>query len=146
MKRGWFALIGVLVFLLLVGGAWATRARRSALVRAPLARADSTLAAPPGVRIRVQVINTTRTPGLARRATHILRDHGFDVVDMGTGGPPRDTTIVIDRSGHPDWTRRIAALLGPGARSEARPDSSHYLDVTVLLGSRWRAPAEPLDP
>jgi hypothetical protein len=98
------------------------------------------------VRVRVQVVNTTRTRGLARRATRVLRDQGFDVVEMGTGGPTLDSTLVLDRSGHPAWAASVAKLLGPGARSEARPDSSHYLDITVLLGSSWRAPAEPLDP
>jgi len=87
-----------------------------------------------------------RTRGLARRATRVLRDQGFDVVEMSTGGPVRDTTLVLDRSGHPAWAATVAKLLGPAARSETRPDSSHYLDVTVLLGSTWRAPAEPLNP
>ena len=40
--------------------------------------------APDGVRIRVQVLNATKTRGLARRATMLLRDRGFDVVEMGT--------------------------------------------------------------
>jgi hypothetical protein len=29
---------------------------------------------------------------------------------------------------------------------ESRPDSSRYLDVTVLIGSSWRPPAEPFYP
>ena len=82
----------------------------------------------------------------SRRATRVLRDHGYDVVEMSTGSAALDTTLVLDRSGHPAWAASVARLLGPAARSEARPDSSHYLDVTVLLGRTWRAPAEPLDP
>lgn len=146
MKRGTRTLVVGLVFMLVAGGAWATRARRGGWTHAGPPPPDSALAAPAGVRIRVQVVNTTRTRGLARRATHLLRDQGFDVVDMVTGGPPRDTTIVLDRSGHPEWAGRVAKLLGPAARMEARPDSSHYLDITVLLGSRWHPAAEPLDP
>ena len=102
--------------------------------------------APAGVRVRIQVINTTRTRGLATRATRLLREHGFDVVEVSTGGPLRDTSLVLDRSGHLPWAAMVARVLGPAARSESRPDSSRYLDVTVLLGSAWRPPAQPLDP
>ena len=147
MKRGPLLLLaGLLVFLVLAGGAWAVRARRGVFATTTTPHADSSFRAPVGVRVRVQVINTTRTRALARRATRVLRDHGYDVVEMSTGSAALDTTLVLDRSGHPAWAASVARLLGPAARSEARPDSSHYLDVTVLLGRMWRAPAEPLDP
>ena len=55
--------------------------------------------APEGVRVRVQVLNTTETRGLARRATRLLRDRGFDVVEFGNVRPTIDTTIVLDLSG-----------------------------------------------
>ena len=101
--------------------------------------------APTDTRIRVEVINTTRARGLARRATMQLRDRGFDVVETGTQSKALDSTLVLDRSGHPEWARLVASALG-GARVEARPDSSRYLDVTVLLGTSWRPPAEPFYP
>ena len=96
-------------------------------------------------RVRVQVLNATRTRGLGRRAMLHLRDQGFDVVEIGTVSATRDSTVVLDRSGHADWARRVAAALG-GARVELRPDSSRYLDVTVLIGGSWRPPAEPFYP
>ena len=76
-----------------------------------------------------------------------LRDAGFDVVDMGTpsAGARRDSTLVLSRTGHDDWAELVAELLG-GARVESRPDSSRYLDVTVLLGATYRPPAETLYP
>ena len=98
-----------------------------------------------GQRIRVQVLNATTTRGLARRATLLLRDRGFDVVELGTAPEQLDSTLVLDRSSHPDWARRVAEALG-GARVEARPDSSRYLDVTVLLGRSWRPPTKPFYP
>ena len=110
------------------------------------AKADSTTHAPPGVRVRVEVINTTHTRGLARRATRLLRDQGFDVVSVGTGGPTIDSTLVLDRSGHQAWAATVARLLGPKSRAEQRPDTSRYLDVTVLLGTAWRPPPHPLYP
>jgi hypothetical protein len=101
--------------------------------------------APSGQRVRVQVLNATSVRGLARRATIHLRDRGFDVVEMGTSSEQRDSTLVLDRSGHPEWARRVAEALG-GARVEPRPDTSRYLDVTVLVGRSWRPPAEPFNP
>jgi hypothetical protein len=98
-----------------------------------------------GQRVRVQVLNATTTRGLARRATMALRDRGFDVVETGTSATQLDSTLVLDRSGHPDWARRVSDALG-GARIEARPDSSRYLDVTVLIGRSWRPPSEPFYP
>jgi hypothetical protein len=101
--------------------------------------------APAGARIRVQVLNTTKTKGLARRATRLLRDRGFDVVEIGTVGPTIDTTVVLDLSGHPTWADAAAKVMAP-ARTRGRADSSRYLDITVLIGSTWRPPAETLYP
>jgi hypothetical protein len=95
--------------------------------------------------VRVEIINATRTRGLARRATRLLRDRGFDVVTYTTSGRTQDRTVVLDRSNHLEWARLVGQALG-GARVEARPDTSRYVDVTVLLGSSWRAPPQPFSP
>jgi hypothetical protein len=133
-----------IVVLLLAGGI--VLALRGPSTRAPQAvrqRVDAE--APAGVRIRVEVLNATRVRGLARRATMHLRDRGFDVVSVGTSRDARDSTLVLDRSGHPEWAELVAKALG-GARVEPAPDSSRYLDVTVLVGATWRPPAEPFYP
>jgi hypothetical protein len=101
--------------------------------------------APAGVRIRVQVLNATATRGLAQRATDHLRDKGFDVVEIGTNREKMDSTLVLDRSNHPEWANRVAAAMG-GAKVLSRPDSSRYLDITVLIGASWRPPPQPFDP
>ena len=136
-----------LLLLVVLGAAtWVLHARQ--VVRSPLSSVlpgSRAPRAPSDVRIRVQVLNTTRTRGLARRATRLLRDRGFDVVELGTTTPTLDTTLVLDRSGHPEWASAVVAVLQP-ARAVARPDSSRYLDITVLLGRSWRAPPHPLDP
>jgi hypothetical protein len=100
--------------------------------------------APVGVRIKVEVQNATATRGLARQATLYLRDRGFDVVSFGNASERRDSTLVLDRSGHPDWSALVAAAMK--ARAESRPDTSRYLDVTVLVGGDWRPPALPFYP
>jgi hypothetical protein len=110
-----------------------------------LVRREVDARAPDGVRIRVQVLNASRVQGLARRATFHLRDRGFDVVESGNAGERRDSTLVLDRSGHPEWARLVAQAMG-GAAVVARPDSSRYLDVTVLVGASWRPPPEPFYP
>jgi hypothetical protein len=134
------------VVALLLAVAGIVLAVRGPSTRAPQAvrqRVDAE--APAGVRIRVEVLNATRVRGLARRATMHLRDRGFDVVNVGTSRESRDSTLVLDRSGHADWAALVARALG-GARVEQAPDSSRYLDVTVLVGATWRPPAEPFYP
>ena len=132
-----------LLVMVLSASAAVTQARRGPTpLLAALADAPR---APAGARIRVQVLNTTKTRGLARRATRLLRDRGFDVVEIGTVGPTIDTTVVLDLSGHPAWADAAAKVMAP-AHTRARADSSRYLDITVLIGSTWRPPAETLYP
>ncbi len=99
---------------------------------------------PSGVRIKVEVLNATKVKGLARKATLFLRDRGFDVVAVGTSKEQRATTLVLDRSGHPEWA--LLAAKAFNAKVEARPDSSRYLDITVLVGSDWHPPLLPFYP
>lgn len=100
---------------------------------------------PESERIRVEVLNATGTRGLARQGTALLRDLGFDVVSSGNAPSRVDSTTVLVRSGRMEWGALAAKGLG-GARVEARPDSSHYLDLTILLGPDWRPPPEAFDP
>ena len=99
---------------------------------------------PAGVRIKVEVLNATKVRGLARRATMYLRDRGFDVVAAGTSREQRDRTLILDRSNHPAWAALAARAFN--APVESRPDSSRYLDITVLVGNDWRPPALPFYP
>jgi hypothetical protein len=98
---------------------------------------------PPTGRVRVQVLNATRTSGLARTATDVLRDRGFDVVEMGNArGFSPDSSVVLDRVGHVEPARQVADALGI-RRVESKRDSNLVLDVTVVLGSDWRVPPPP---
>ena len=139
-RYGRIVLVLVVVALLVWGGArmWTGRTRETS----SLAPADAR--APEGVRIKVEVLNATKTRGLARRATTYLRDRGFDVVGSGTSTLQQDRTIVLDRSSHPEWARLVGRAMN--APVVSRPDSSRYLDVTVILGNDWHAPALPFYP
>ncbi len=132
----------ILVFLILCGIGWI--AWQLLALRAPRSgsRAPDDARAPEGVRIKVEVLNATQTRGLARKATVYLRDRGFDVVGSGNVSEQRANTVVYDRSSHPDWARLVGrAMTAPVVD---RPDTSRYLDVTVLLGGDWRPPPTPL--
>ena len=113
-------------------------------VRVAATEAQPTSIVPQGVRIKVEVLNATQVKGLARKATMFLRDRGFDVVAIGTSKEQQATTLVLDRSNHPQWAA-LAAKAFKG-RVEARPDSSRNLDLTILIGADWRPPPLPFYP
>lgn len=136
----------ILLALVLAGaGAFAWR-RYGAQVDLPFTTKDSApeVLVPAGVRIKVEVLNATKVRGLARKATLFLRDRGFDVVAVGTSRTQMSSTLVLDRSNHPEWAALAAKALK--ARVEERPDSSRYLDITVVLGSDWHPPRLPFYP
>ncbi|HET9426559.1 MAG TPA: LytR C-terminal domain-containing protein [Gemmatimonadaceae bacterium] len=140
MKGRVLAILALVVVVVGVGGALVSRQVTGTVFG--IGEADE---APAGVRIRVQVLNATTTRGLAQRATALLRDKGFDVVEIGNSRDRSDSTVVLDRTNHPEWARRVAAAMG-GAQVIVRPDTSRYLDITVLVGSTWRPPAQPFHP
>jgi hypothetical protein len=141
MKRSRIIIVG-LIALVAIGATTIVEIRTH---RVPVAPPPPRIRAPEGVRVRVQVLNGTKTHGLARRATMLLRDRGFDVVETGNVNESRDTTLVLDVSNHPEWAASVAKLFGT-ARIETRHDSSRYLDIVVVLGSAWRPPSEPFYP
>lgn len=100
---------------------------------------------PDSLRIKVEVLNATNIRGLARRGTAVMRDLGFDVVNSGNSSEKLDSTTVIVRGDRMDWGELAARGLG-GARVIARPDTSRYLDLTILLGASWRPPAQTFYP
>ena len=143
VKGRWILLA---VLFLLVGGWFGWKSFAS-----PAARQERALTAivervvPDSVRIKVEVLNGTNVRGLARRGTFHLRDLGFDVVSSGNSTEPVDSTVVIVRSGHMEWGELAAKALG-GARIQTRPDTSRYLDLTILLGTSWRPPRQTFHP
>ncbi len=137
----WFVFFGV---LLVSFGALARLYLRSG----PRPRASNAIfghVVPAGAHVRVEVLNATDTKGLARRAMLVMRSAGFDVVFFGNSAERADTTLVLDRSGHPDWAALASRAMGV-ARVEEKADSSRFLDLTVLVGRNWTPPLEPLNP
>lgn len=141
-RRRW--VIPALVLALAGGGSWLALN----LVRAPATPRQVDRVArlvPDSTRVKVEVLNATDTRGLARRAMFDLRDAGFDVVYYGNTSERADSTVVRDRSGHGAWAA-LAAKAMHGATIEESPDSSHFLDLTILVGRNWTPAREPLYP
>jgi hypothetical protein len=149
MRRPGLLLLTLALLLVAAGGyaAWRQRgvAGGSAAPGMAAGADDSLAMAPPGVRVRVEVLNASNVRGLARRATMRLRDLGYDVVSSGNAGERRDGTLVLVRNGDAEIGERIARGMG-GATVESRPDSSRHVDVSVLVGGSWRPPPGPLRP
>lgn len=95
---------------------------------------------PPEERVRVEVLNAGGVAGAAREATRILRDRGFDVVYFGnTRGFAPDSSLVLDRAGKGSHAAVAGEALEIG-RVRSRPDTTRYLEVTVVIGRDWRGP------
>jgi hypothetical protein len=141
--------LAVGVTLLVIGGTsgWF---RASDATEAPPAiqavMSDTLARAPAGVRIRVRVLNTTKTRGLAKRASAVLRDFGYDVVDYDSEAASASSkTRILSHTGHDAWAQRLRRAIGVGG-VEVRADSLRYVDFTVLIGSDWKPPTQAFRP
>jgi hypothetical protein len=143
-KIGRWILLVILLALAANGGRRWWRQRTPAVAALPSA-VPVRRVVPEGTRIRVEVLNATATRGLGRRAMQAMRDAGFDVVYFGNAKERSDSSVVLVRSGHPQWAALAAKTL-QGARVESKPDTSRYLDLTILIGSRWVPPPDLFHP
>ena len=91
--------------------------------------------------LQVEVRNGCGVSGLAATATFFLREHGFDVVEVGDHHRfDVERSLVIDRVGDLAAARKVASALGideTQVQQEIRPDL--YLDATVILGMDYSA-------
>lgn len=95
-------------------------------------------------RIRIEVLNTGGTSGVAREATTLLRDLGLDVVYYGNAENfSEEPSVVLDRVGRLDAARTVADALGI-REVLSEPDSNLFVDVTVRLGPEWSGVPDPL--
>lgn len=93
--------------------------------------------------IRIEVLNGSGAAGVARDATHQLREDGFDVVFFGNASRfDHARSTVIDRTGQRDRARAVAAALGIDSVATAI-DSALMLEATVLLGEDWPPAPRP---
>jgi hypothetical protein len=147
MTRGRMLMAGAIA-LSVSAGAWLlwTRDDKLAGPTGQAAQGDTTRA-PQGQRIVVEVLNASGVTGLAKRATFLLRDRGFDVVAW-TNDPKgrRSETLIVDYTNKPEAAERLARVLG-GARIDRGKDSlDRGLDLSVMLGSTYRPIGESFHP
>lgn len=135
----------LVVAIAAAGGTWFAlrdRSSRDALFEID---PDTMRLVPDSVRIKVELLNASGERGLARRAMRYFRDRGFDVVSVGNATERADSSVILVRSGNAEWAEWAARAARP-ARIEMRPDTSRYLDLTILLGSSFRSLPQILYP
>lgn len=121
-------------FLSSLASRWLPEGEEPAVLSGPAARSSARAPTLDRSRIRIEILNAARVPGLADRMTRLLRSRGFDVVNYGNAdGDPRARTTILDRLDNPAYAREVAREL-PGApiRRELAPEG--LVDVTVVLG------------
>lgn len=112
---------------------------------APALIQDEGVVEPPSSwnRVRVEVLNGAGVPGLAARARDYLREQGFDVVYYGNAPSfDEEVTRVLARTDSGPAARAVAGRLGVSGVS-VEPDSTLFVDVTVILGQDW--PSDTLE-
>jgi hypothetical protein len=93
---------------------------------------------------RVEVLNAAGQPGWARAGTLVLRQKGFDVVSFGNARAfDRDSSVVLARTPDRGVADAVAAALGIDL-VRVEPDSTLFVDATVVLGLDWSANGVPL--
>ena len=100
----------------------------------PESAAPAAALAVPSSDVEVQVLNESQVDRGALRLARLLRERGFDVVEIGNGARVgRTETEVIVRGEDMEKGARIARALNCKLlRSDKKPDL--LLDVTVLVG------------
>ena len=88
--------------------------------------------------IRVEVLNGSGRNRVARKVATVLREKGFDVVNIDNAeSSDFAKTVVVDRvSGDMRYARLLARIIGCG-EVVAQPDPSLFLEVTVIVGGDW---------
>lgn len=103
---------------------------------------------------RVEVLNGTRIPGLARRTADYLRAQGFRNVTFGNAAVAADqeNTVIYDLTGKPETTKRLQQLLRlPAGSVQSLPaadgggtgqNGEPPVDVRIVIGRDLTLPSE----
>ena len=90
-------------------------------------------------RVTVEVLNSTKVPGIARVGMLALRHAGLDVVYFGNADSAlsgRQQSQVLVRRGDTTGVGRIIEALGQAVVIDA-PDRARVVDLTVLIGADY---------
>ena len=109
---------------------------KEAVKQAVAANASSEFVAPDSLSITVEVLNGTKTPGLANRARDLFQSYDLEVVPPNNADNDQyQNTVVLDRKGKLDDAKKVADIIRC-TRVYSRPDPQmdQAVDVTVILG------------
>lgn len=90
--------------------------------------------------IQVEIRNGAGVDHLAAETMTYLRNHGFDVVEVGNYRTfQQEQSIVIDRVGDPEAAQKVAEALGlPDSRVRQKIRPQYYLDASVIVGHDYK--------
>ncbi len=84
--------------------------------------------------IRVEVLNGCGREGVALQLAQTLRREGLDVVNIGNARNFKyRKTLILNRSGEKELTRKIAKVIGCGELQDSI-EKKALVDVTVIIG------------
>jgi len=100
------------------------------------ANASNEFTPPETLTITVEVLNGTKTPGLATRARDLFQSYDMEV--MAPNNADNDqylNTVVLDRKGNLDDAKKVADIIRC-QKVYSKPDAQmdQAVDVTVILG------------
>ncbi len=89
-------------------------------------------------KIRVEVLNGTDVPDLARRLTYVMRRDSFDVLIYGNSKTKLEKTVVVERrDSSMRYSSHVAKWYGIKYKTiEIDPD--HIIDVSVVIGADYK--------
>ncbi len=89
-------------------------------------------------KIRVEILNGTNVPDLARRLTYVMRRDSFDVLIYGTSRTKLPKTVVVERNDSSmKYANHVASWYGIKEKTiEIDPD--HIIDVSIIIGADYK--------
>ncbi len=90
--------------------------------------------------IKVEIMNGCGADRITGRTRNYLMENKIDVLQTGNMPSPHyDFTLVIDRTGNPGKSKRVAALLGlDETRIISQLNKQYLLDVSIILGRDFK--------
>ncbi len=116
---------------------------KQAVKQAMAANASNEFIPPDALTITVEVLNGTRTAGLAGRARDLFQSYDLEVMAPNNADNDQyQNTVVLDRKGNMDAAKKVADLIHcTRIFSKPDPQIDQAVDVTVILGKdfdgRW---------
>ncbi len=93
----------------------------------------------PAAIVQLEVLNGCGIPGIADKFTDYLRQHNFDVVQMGNYiSFDVDKSLVIDRTGNKANAIKVAEALGIDKKNVVQQiNEDYFLDVSLIIGKDY---------